>query len=205
MDTAPAYRAWHPSAERDGTVSVLLTGGTRRRAPSGGREFFEHVLAVAGVDADLVAWGVHPFVTSYFTANGWEECWNAILLTAGAVRLPDHPVEGVAVLAEPDREDEPATYLPLRVVADFGRRADAMRCRADLRGIAAEARWNEIHYERYLFRDVAARHQQLCVDITTAERGTLPDLVPAARKVMAVCVRHGGRVQVGDPGAGRGQ
>jgi hypothetical protein len=194
-DPTAVYYAWYPSQESGGkAVSILLTGGWRTTQPVGNREFFVAVLSSAGVDADLMAWGIEPFMTCYFSGAEWQECWNARLLATGAIKLPDRPVKRAPVNADPGLAEKPTDSLPVRVLADFTRRTEATRCRAALRKRANEARWNEIHYERYLVREVGRQHVQLLVDVVTVERARFTDVVPAAEEVMEICTSHGGRL-----------
>lgn len=197
MNRKPSYHAWYPVLERRGTgASVILTPGTHTRAPLGGRMFFETVIALAGITGELVAWGTHPFMSAYFNKGSWQEAWDARLILDNATRKPsDENVAGVDVFVEPEGEEAPSQYLPVRVFADFTSRLDAENCRTALKERAAKAEWNELHYEGYHIRDVGPRHKQLVVNVSTAERSTLPQIIDAAGTVIAICERHGGRTE----------
>lgn len=195
MSDRPAYYAWFPTLDKkkDG-ASILLTRGSHERPPAGGRNFFEAVLDASGIDGDLAAWGVQPFITSYFSNEKWQECWDAKLLLSDAKIESGSKVVRAAVYVEPDDEGEPSLSLPVRVLADFTRRREADECRAELKEQAANAKWNEIHYERYALRDVGAKHKQLLIDVATRKRDQLDDeVLKAARQVIATCERLGGR------------
>ncbi len=195
MSDIPSYYVWYPSLEKGKDVaSILLSSGSRRRAPAGGRQFFEAVLAAAEIRAKLTAWGIEPFFSSYFTQKKWEESWNARLLIDEMVDGgSETKVEGIGLFVEPDTEAEPAESLPVRVIADFDRRRDLESCREELKERSANARWNEIHYERYIYRDIGDRRKQLLVDVTTRERPRLQEGIDAAEDVIAICRRHDGR------------
>lgn len=197
MNRIPSYHAWYPVLERRSAgASVILTPGVHLRAPLGGRTFFETLMTLTGIAGELVAWGTHPFVSAYFNKGDWQEAWDARLILDDATRTySDNTVSGVGIFVEPDGEEPPSLYLPVRVFADFTRRQDAEQCRAALKEQAAKAEWNELHYEGYLIRDVGPRLKQLVVNVSTAERSELPQTIDAAGKVITICERHGGRTQ----------
>ena len=196
MNHAPFFRAWYPVLEGDGTVaSVILTEGVRRRAPAGGHVFFSTLMDLVGITGQLVAWGVHPFVSAYFNKREWQECWDAKLIVSDGARTFDKVAAGVGVFVEPDEETPPSTYLPVRVFADFAQRGDAQRCKAELKERADQAAWNELHYEGYSIRDVGYQQEQLIVNVSTTERSDLARVIDAAGTVVEICERHGGRTQ----------
>ncbi|MCA1707369.1 MAG: hypothetical protein LC808_30520 [Actinobacteria bacterium] len=195
MSETPAYYAWYPVLDKKkSAASIILTRGERERPPVGGRNFFDAVLDAAGIQAELAAWGVQSFLSSYFSEKDWEESWDArLLLSEPATLKSESTINGVGVFVDPDSEEEPARSLPVRVLADFARRREADDCRTELKEQAAKAKWNEIHYERYAIRDIGAKHKQLVVDVATRERDRLAEAIDAAERVIATCERHGGR------------
>ncbi len=197
MNAIPTYYAWYPVLEkRKGLASIILTRGSHHRAPVGGREFFEAVLDAAGIRAELIAWGAQTFLSSYFAETGWEESWNAkVLISGGTMSESGSAITGAAILVEPDSEENPPRWLPVRVLADFTRRRDADSCRSELKEHAAKAKASEIYYERYSIRDVGPRHKQLAVDVATRERSQLQEAIDAADHVIETCERHGGRTR----------
>lgn len=197
MTRPPSYRVWCPALEQDGSVvSIFLTRGGRSRPPEGGRAFFEAVLSTAGVTATLDAWGVEPFLTSYFSRD-WEECWEARLLVSGSVRLTDTDASnGAGVDEEPSGEAPSPQALPVRVLADFTGRDSAERCRAVLAEHSRAAKWGDLAYDRYEIRKVGRRHWQLAVDVTTAEPSQLSGILDAAEDVRETCETNGGRTHV---------
>lgn len=197
MTATASYRAWYPVLDRQGTgASIILTHGSRTKAPVGGRSFFETLLELSGITGELVAWGTHPFVSAYFSRGEWQEAWDAKLILSAATREhTDHIVAGVEVFADPEGEEPPSQYLPVRVFADFTRRRDAEQCRAELKERAAAAEWNDVHYEGYSIRDAGTGHKQLVVNVSTGDRSDLARIIDAAGAVIAVCERHGGQTQ----------
>jgi hypothetical protein len=217
MSNEFSYYGWYPiSRSNKEVVSIFLTRGACRRAPVEGRAFFEAVLSAAQVDATLLAWGVRPFYSSYFTGPGsWQECWEGRLLLThklvhGHSRRP--VVVHVGISTSPQKTDEPYQWLPVVVLADFTSLDAARTCRAALVERNAAARWDDIHYDRFAIRDVGPRHKQLQIDVTSvvreelrrdrltreinadrADRVRLQQVIPVADQVMAVCEQHGGR------------
>jgi hypothetical protein len=158
--------------------------------------FVENLLKLAGITGHLVAWGTHPFVSAYFTKGDWQEMWDVkVILSDATRRTSDHTIAGVEVFAEPESEEPPSVYLPVRVFADFTRTREAEQCRAKLKERAAQAEWNELHYEGYSIRDVGPQHKQLVVNVSTGERSELAQIIDAASTVIAVCEQHGGQTQ----------
>lgn len=197
MTPTPSYRAWYPVLTKRGTdASVILTPGSSSSAPAGGRSFFENLMEMVAVSGQLVAWGTHPFMSPYFSDGAWQESWDAKLILEDGVRQrPDEVLAGVGIFVEPDGEDVPSRYLPVRVIADFTRARDAERCRTALKERAAQAKWNEIHYEGYTVRDVGPQLKQLVVTVSTGERSELQPLIDAAADVLTICEDHGGRTR----------
>lgn len=195
MSRTPSYRAWYPVLRRKGAdASIILTPGSSSRAPAGGRAFFENLMETVAVSGQLVAWGTHPFVSSYFSDDTWQESWDAILvLEDGVLDRRDDVVAGVDILAHPESEESPSQYVPVRVFADFTNRKDAEACRATLMKRADDAAWDEIHYEGYTIRDVGPRLKQLTVTVSTADRADLHPILDEATTVRTICADHGGR------------
>lgn len=184
--------------------------------PSGGRSFFETVLAATQVDAPLMSWGVWPFYSSYFAGPGtWQECWEARLLlthklTYGRTRRP--AVVCVGIPTPPQMTDESYQWIPVVMLADFTSLDAARTCSAALIERNAAARSDDIHCGRFAIRDVGPRHKQLQIDVTSvirdglrheqlnmdvdadrAGRARLQRVLPAADRVIAICEQHGGR------------
>jgi hypothetical protein len=197
MTNTAYYRAWYPILEHRGTgASIILTQGASRRAPVGGRLFFEALLELSGITGELVAWGTHPFMSAYFSKGEWQESWDVKLILSDATREhSDQTIAGAEVFVEPESEEPPGKYLPVRVLADFTRRRPAEQCRAELKKRAANAEWNELHYEGYSIRDVGPQHKQLVVNVCTGERSEFAHIIDTAGTVAAVCEQHGGRTQ----------
>jgi hypothetical protein len=194
----PSYFLWHPSIRQQGdVVGVVLTRGERTRGPEGGRQFFEGLLRRCGISAELTAWGIHEFVTSYFGRHGagtselerWEECWEVLLLVDGkvdpsAVRdLVAEPLE-----LQPETENEAHRTLPVRVIADFSTREALTACTARLRDHAQSSNtWRSKVYERYQERALTPNLRQLWVDLTSTERPQIGPILDQARLVVEIC------------------
>jgi hypothetical protein len=196
MNDLPLYRLWYPTLKKDGTeASILLTRGERTRAPIAGRPFFESLLDLACITGQLVAWRTNPFMSTYFSKGDWQESWEAKLILSDAKKTTRDIVAGVGISVAPEEEDQPSRYLPVRVFADFTQRRAAENCRAELKERAAEADWNEVHYEGYSLRDVGPQHKQLAVNVSTGERSDLARIIEAADTVISICENHGARTQ----------
>lgn len=198
----PAYYAWYPTLGKGGgTASIILTPGHSRRAPTGGRDFFEAILEAVGIEAELNAWGVQPFLSSYFVTADWEEGWLASLLVGnGRMTRPATDVVNRPIMTTAETQDALTSTLPVRVFADFTSSKKVKDCRAELKAHAAEAKWNEIHYERYATRDIGVRHKQLVVDVVTCDRSRLigdfsRKIVDAVAHVITTCERYDGRTR----------
>ncbi|WP_410667672.1 hypothetical protein [Amycolatopsis sp. cmx-4-68] len=172
-----------------------MTSGSHASAPIGPRSFFEELLDLAGITGQLVGWRANPFMSAYFTTGDWEECWDAKLILSGAELSTQHTIAGVGIYTEPEEEEPPSRYLPIRVFADFTRRKHAVECRKHLEELAAEAKWNDVHYAGYSIRDVGPQHKQLVVNVSAADRTSdFSRFIDAAGTVMSICENHGARV-----------
>jgi hypothetical protein len=196
MNNLPHYYLWYPTLEKDGTgASIILTRGDYSRAPVAGRPFFETLLNLASITGQLIAWRVNPFISAYFSKGDWQESWEAKLILSDAKKAARPAIAGVGISAEAEEEDQPSRYLPVRVFADFTQRRAAEDCRTELKERAAEAEWNEVHYEGYSVRNVGPQHKQLVVNVSTGERSNLAHIIEAAGTVISICENHGARTQ----------
>lgn len=195
MSEVPSYYAWCPSVEKKDLLSVYLTAGRYRQAPAGQRAFFECVLAAVGVDEPLHLWGVHPFTTSYFAGEGWQECWDVRLVMKNTLGAVPDLLGSVLVAADPQVVAEPEDYVQVRVLADFAERRDAQRCGAALRQHAETASAGEGHFSRVLLRDLGRSRTQVRCDVGSARRGRLSELIDVATQAQEICQRHGGRTR----------
>ncbi|HEX8430435.1 MAG TPA: hypothetical protein VF625_04075 [Longimicrobium sp.] len=195
----PSYRAWYPAIEsKMDMLSVLLTPAREHQAPITGRRFAAEVATAAGLEVEPVLFRCEGFATLYFGGEGeksarWRECWDMRLMLPDKVgKRSVKTMAAYPIHASPDSTGEVHEYIPFRVIADFTSRKLAIACRNALRerAHAGSIRWSD----RYAIRDVAARHQQLCIDLTTVLRSELDALLPDARTIMGVCEEMGGRV-----------
>jgi hypothetical protein len=205
-----SYFLWHPRLRQGGgVVAVVLTRGQRTRAPESGRAFFEALLEKCGIEQELTAWGIHEFVTAYFTRHdttaperrSWEECWEVLLLVDTPVKSSSLArLVGAPLHVAPETENEAHRTIPVRVIADFRTKESAKVCVAKLRAHAqASETWQPRVFERYQEQTLSSDTHQVWIDLISANRSDVAQAFDQGRLVMELCEKMGGGVSTAWP------
>jgi len=200
----PALYIWSPTVVDGATLELLITRGDVSGIADGTREFAQVLLATLGVNADVTAWTVEPFRSTYFSEyldeedwrDRWQPVWRIGIQTSAEIdSLPEPAENGVGTDAgddswTPERRLRDDAEIRCLVLADFAvdETAEVERAVSDL---VVSAR-GEVPQFRHV--TIPGAIHQLQIDLGTFPASFFSGRAELAAKTTEVCEALGGTV-----------